>query len=48
MRGLNESVASSMNAGVDMMMIPPFQGATNIQLTADAMKEAVRSGTITE
>ncbi len=38
MRGLNESVATAFMAGLDMMMIPPFDGYRNIEITADAIK----------
>jgi hypothetical protein len=31
MDGFKQTAPSSMNAGIDMMMLPPYQGETNIQ-----------------
>ena len=48
MRGLNESIASAMNAGLDMMMIPPFDGIKNVDYYFDVLKNAIQNKTVTE
>ena len=48
MKGINESVAAAMNAGIDMMMLPPFEGEKNIFIHFDSMKSALQNGVITE
>ena len=48
MKGINESVAMAINAGIDMMMIPPWNGEQNIVVTMGAIKEALENNAITE
>ena len=48
MAGFNESAASAMNAGIDMMMIPGFQGEQNFKQYIDGLKDSLQAQTVTE
>ena len=48
MAGFNESAASAMNAGFDMMMIPGFQGEQNFKQYIDGLKDSLQTQTVTE